>query len=162
MGTRLVDWPKVGDRLGVLPPVGKFLPVYEPDRHLLCIAGGSGVTPYRAFVREAILRKLDTQITVMFSVREPRDIIFDKEFRQMEKEYPHLKFLVTCTRLKPGEVWPGRTGRIDLAWIREQVKDLSTTIFYACGPTTLVEDMERLVVNELGVPKAQVLMEKWG
>jgi len=162
MGTRHVDWAKVGDRLGVLPPVGKFLPVYEPGKHLMCIAGGSGVTPYRAFVREAILRKLDTQITVMFSVREPRDIIFDKEFRQMEKEYPHFKFLVTCTRLKPGEVWPGRTGRIDLDWIREQVKDLSTTIFYACGPTTLVEDMDRLVVNELGVPKAQVLMEKWG
>src|SRR5215475_1428966 len=36
MGTRLVDWTKPGDIIGVLPPVGKFLPVYEPDKHLIC------------------------------------------------------------------------------------------------------------------------------
>jgi ferredoxin-NADP reductase len=162
MGTRHVDWAKVGDRLGVLPPVGKFLPVYEPGKHLMCIAGGSGVTPYRAFVREAIRRKLDTQITVIYSVRTPADIIFEKEFYEMEREYSHFKFLVTCTRVGPGDSWTGRRGRIELPWIREQIKDLSTTVFYACGPTTLVEDMQRLVVNELGVPKDRALMEKWG
>src|ERR1044071_1607594 len=42
MGTRLVDWAKPGDKLWVIPPAGKFLPVYEPDKKLLCIAGGSG------------------------------------------------------------------------------------------------------------------------
>src|ERR1044071_8814604 len=63
MGTRLVDWAKPGDNLGVLPPAGKFLPVLEPDRHLVCIAGGSGVTPFRGFAREATRRKLSTKIT---------------------------------------------------------------------------------------------------
>src|SRR4029078_7115688 len=27
MGTRIVDWAKAGDKLWVIPPVGKFLPV---------------------------------------------------------------------------------------------------------------------------------------
>ena len=40
MGTRIVDWAKVGDKLFVIPPVGKFLPVYEPNKHLVCVAGG--------------------------------------------------------------------------------------------------------------------------
>jgi len=31
MGTRLVDWIKPGSRLMVLPPAGRFLPVYERD-----------------------------------------------------------------------------------------------------------------------------------
>src|ERR1043165_9701490 len=53
MGTRLVDWAKPGDKLWVLPPAGKFLPVLEPGKQLICLAGGSGVTPFRAFVREA-------------------------------------------------------------------------------------------------------------
>src|SRR5690554_2617640 len=30
MGTRIIDWIKEGDRLGVLPPTGRFLPVFEP------------------------------------------------------------------------------------------------------------------------------------
>ena len=42
MGTRIVDWIKPGQKLMVLPPTGKFLPVYEPNKHLICIAGGSG------------------------------------------------------------------------------------------------------------------------
>ena len=65
MGTRLVDWVKAGDKLAVIAPTGHFLPVYEPDRHLICIAGGSGVTPFRGFVREATRRKLETRITVL-------------------------------------------------------------------------------------------------
>ena len=80
MGTRLVDWIKPGDKLMVLPPTGKFLPVYEPDRHLICIAGGSGVTPFRAFVREATRRKLATRMTVLYTVRTTNDIIFNEEF----------------------------------------------------------------------------------
>src|SRR5271154_1851944 len=93
MGTRIVDWVKPGEKMGVTPPVGKFLPVYEPDRHLICIAGGSGVTPFRAYVREATRRKLDTKITILYSVRTTTDIIFDREFRQLEQENPNFKFL---------------------------------------------------------------------
>src|SRR5580692_9778924 len=69
MGTRLVDWAKPGDKLDVISPTGAFLPVFEPDRHLICIAGGSGVTPFRAFVREATRHKLKTKITILYSVR---------------------------------------------------------------------------------------------
>src|SRR5271168_3564506 len=84
MGTRIVDWAKIGDKMGVLPPVGKFLPVYEPDKKLICIAGGSGVTPFRAFVREATRRKLETKITILYSVRTTNDIIFNEEFHALQ------------------------------------------------------------------------------
>ena len=163
MGTRVVDWAKVGDKLLVLPPVGKFCPVLEPpNKHLICIAGGSGVTPFRGFVREATRRKLDTRITLMYSARTTNEIIFNNEFRQLEQENPKFKFLVTCTRLAPEDPWTGRRGRIDAAWVREQAVDVPNTYFYACGPTELVENTEHLVLNDLAVPKAQMFTEKWG
>lgn len=162
MGTRIVDWAKAGDKMGVLPPAGKFLPVYEPDKHLICIAGGSGVTPFRAFVREATRRELETKITVLYSVRTTNDIIFDREFRELAQENTNFNFYVTCTRLHPEDKWTGRRGRIDAAWVREQVHDLPNTIFYACGPNPLVEFAEDLVLRELGVPKLQMKTEKWG
>jgi ferredoxin-NADP reductase len=162
MGTRIVDWAKVGDRLGVLPPAGKFLPVLEHNKHLICIAGGSGVTPFRGFVREATRRKLETKITILYSVRTTNDIIFNTEFRQLEQENPNFKFHVTCTRLTPSDPWTGRCGRIDAAWIQSHVGEAQNTVFYACGPNELVENTQHLVMNELGVPKAQMLVEKWG
>lgn len=162
MGTRLVDWIKPGAKLMVLPPVGKFLPEYEPDKHLICIAGGSGVTPFRGFAREATRRKLATKITVLYSVRTTNDIIFQNEFRQMAIENPNLNFFVTCTRLHPDDPWTGRRGRIDAAWVKQQIRDPAKTVFYACGPNELVEGTEKLVLNELAIPKTQMKTEKWG
>ena len=162
MGTRIVDWAKAGDRLSVIPPVGKFLPIYEPDKHLLCIAGGSGVTPFRGFAREATRRKLETQITVLYSVRTTNDIIFNEEFRQMDQDNPNFRFEVTCTRLHEGDPWTGRRGRIDAAWVNEHVTNLPNTIFYACGPNALVDATEKMVLGDLRVPREQMKTEKWG
>ena len=162
MGTRMVDWAKAGDILGVLPPAGKFLPVFEPDKHLICIAGGSGVAPFRAFAREATRRQLTTRITLLYSVRTPGDIIFKNELPQFEQLNPHFKFKITCTRLKETATWTGRRGRLNAEWVKEQITDLPNTIFYACGPNGLVEAAEQLVLQELGVPKEQMKTEKWG
>lgn len=162
MGTRIVDWAKVADKMFVIPPVGKFLPVLEDNKHLVCIAGGSGVTPFRGFVREATRRKLATKITVLYSVRTTNDIIFNQEFRQLEQENPNFDFYVTCTRLAPDDAWNGRRGRITADWVKEHVHDLPNTVFYACGPNELVEATETLVVEDLKVPKEQMKTEKWG
>jgi ferredoxin-NADP reductase len=162
MGTRIVDWAKAGDKMGVLPPVGKFLPVYEPDKHLICIAGGSGVTPFRAFVREATRRKLETKITVLYSARTTNDIIFNEEFHKLQLDNPRFNFFVTCTRLHPADPWTGRRGRITPEWVKEQILDLANTVFYACGPNELVEFAEHMVLADLKVPKEQMKVEKWG
>src|SRR3954463_8978645 len=134
MGTRIVDWAKPGDKLVVIPPTGRFLPVLEPQKLLLCIAGGSGVTPFRGFVREATRRQLETKITILYSVRTTNDIIFNEEFSQLQQENPHFNFYVTCTRLHPQDPWTGRRGRIDADFIREHIDDPTNTVFYACGP----------------------------
>lgn len=162
MGTRIVDWARAGHKLGVIAPTGRFLPVFEPSKHLICIAGGSGVTPFRGFVREATRRRLDTKITVLYSVRTPRDIIFHAEFHQLELDNPKFNFYVTCTRITPDDPWTGRRGRINADWVREHLHDPPNTVFYACGPNELVESTESLLIEQLGIPKEQIRTEKWG
>ena len=120
------------------------------------------MTPFRGFVREATRRKLETKITVLYSVRTPTDIIFNNEFRQLEQENPNFKFYVTCTRLKPEHTWNGRAGRITPDWVQAHITDLANTVFYACGPNPLVEFAEEVVLRGLGVPKEQMKTEKWG
>ncbi len=162
MGTRVVDWIKPGDRLGVLPPAGRFLPVFEPGYHLICIAGGSGVTPFRGFAREALQRNYDTRITVLYSVRRPVDIIFREQFEALARENPRFTFHVTCTRLTPEDAWNGHHGRITSHWVQQHIGDPQKTVFYACGPNALVDFAEHLVREELKFPKEQMKVEKWG
>ena len=162
MGTRIVDWAKAGDRLGVIEPTGKFLPAFEPPgQHLICIAGGSGITPFRGFVREATRRQLDTRITILYSVRTTNDIIFHEEFKQLEQDNERFDFYVTCTRLHPDDPWTGRRGRITAEWVKEQIHDAANTVFYACGTNELVEATEHLVLDELKLAKSQMKTEKW-
>lgn len=163
MGTSIVDWLESGDKLVVIPPTGRFLPVFDPPgKHLICVAGGSGVTPFRGFVREANLRNLDTDITILYSVRTTQDIIFAEEFAELERQNPRFKFHVTCTRLPADDIWAGRRGRITPEWVKSFVKDPSNTVFYACGTNAMVEATEHLVIHELGLPKEQMKTEKWG
>jgi ferredoxin-NADP reductase len=46
--------------------------------------------------------------------------------------------------------------------VREHAAELPKTVFYACGPNSLVEATERLVLEDLKVPKEQMKVEKWG
>jgi ferredoxin-NADP reductase len=162
MGTRIVDWAREGDFLGVIPPAGRFLPEWQPDQHLICIAGGSGVTPFRGFAREATMRKLDTKITVLYSVRTTNDIIFHDEFHEFTQINPNFNFYVTCTRIHNEDPWTGRRGRIDAEWVKKHIFQVEKTVFYACGPNELVESIENLVLREMGVPKTNIKTEKWG
>jgi len=163
MGTSVVDWLEAGDKMFVIPPTGRFLPVFDPPgKHLICVAGGSGVTPFRGFVREASQRNLDVDITILYSVRNTHDIIFREEFEALAAQNPRFKFHVTCTRLTPEDLWEGRRGRITPEWVRSFVKDPQNSVFYACGTNAMVEATEHLVMHELGLPKEQMKTEKWG
>ena len=161
MGTRIVDWVQAGDKLWVIPPTGRFLPVLEPEKHLICIAGGSGVTPFRAFAREATRRQLRPK-SPFFTACAPRKTSSSAMNSAPWRGKPRLKFEVTCTRVPPEDPWPGRRGRIEAGWIRAHIGELNNTVFYACGPNALVEATEHLVTEEMRVPREQMKVEKWG
>ena len=120
------------------------------------------MTPFRGYVREATRRNLETKITILYSVRTTDDIIFNHEFRELEKDNPNFRFHVTCTRLGDEDPWEGRRGRIDADYVKEHIDDLKQTVFYACGPNPLVEFAEKLVLDQMAVPKQQMKVEKWG
>ena len=165
-GTRINDLAKEGMKVMVIPPVGKFTLPEDPNKDLICIAGGSGVTPFRGFVRYCNALRPDTKVTVLYSVRVPEDIIFRDEFTRLAAANPNFQFKVTCTRATPEKgyqgQWNGRHGRIDTIWIKEHIRDQTRTVFYACGPNELVEATEHLVMEEMGIPKEQMRTEKWG
>ncbi len=163
MGTSLVDWADTGDKLVVIPPTGRFLPVFDPPgKHLICVAGGSGVTPFRGFAREATRRNFDTRITILYTVRTTKDVIFEKEFCDLAQQNPRIQFHVTCTRLTPEDPWTGRRGRMTPEWVKSFVDNPAQTVFYACGTNEMVAAVEHLVTHDLGLPKEQMKTEKWG
>jgi len=164
-GAKMNEIAQDNMKLMIIPPVGKFTLPEDPKKDIICVAGGSGITPFRGFVRFCNVKRPETKITILYSVRVPEDIIFRDEFQKLGSN-PNFKFHVTCTRATPEKgftgVWDGRHGRVDADYIRQHIRDQANTVFYACGPNELVEFAEKLVVEEMKIPKEQMRTEKWG
>lgn len=90
------------------------------------IAGGAGVTPFIAILRQLAREQgLDGQ-SLLFSNKTPADVIAEKELRHMLRE----RCIVTCTE----ELAPGYAHqRIDRDFLSKHVSDFGQH-FYVCGP----------------------------
>jgi ferredoxin-NADP reductase len=97
------------------------------------VAGGAGITPFIAVLRERARRgELDGH-RLIFSNKTPADIICEKEFRHYLGE--RAEFL--CTRAGSAGC---RQLRIDRNYLSEQVQAFDQR-FYVCGPPKFVEEV---------------------
>ncbi len=161
-GARFYETARVGMKLPVIPPRGKFILPDDPARPLMLISGGSGVTPYRSMMRWIVQKKLPTRVVTLYSVRTPPDIIFQREFEELCRQNPNFSFHVTCTRL-PAEddSWQGRRGRVSPAMVEELTPDRDRAVYYVCGGHEFVRDVAAML-HGMGFPKERVLFEDWG
>jgi len=119
------------------------------------IAGGIGITPFRSILGDLGSRRLHARITLLYS-NTTDDIPFRPFIDALRPSWPELRVEYTVTR--PSPAWQGARGRIDRAFIRGQVPELASPLFFVSGPTGLVEAM-RATLAEIGVDAGQVKHE---
>ena len=115
------------------------------------IAGGAGITPFLAILRDLARRgELDGQ-TLMFSSKTPRDVICEKELRYILGD----RCLLTCT----GAAAPGyEQRRIDRAFLEEKIQDFKQR-FYVCGPPPFMEAVNTALAD-LGASAESLVFER--
>jgi NAD(P)H-flavin reductase len=139
-------------------PMGSFqFPEHPPERHFLCIAGGTGIAPLHSMLWHALLAERDGHITLIYSVRSPEELAYLNEFEGLAAA-KKIDFHHTVTRAS-SEGWTGRQGRIDAAYLKPLVAP-GDTLCFLCGPPALVGEIPELL-HDLGVEKRQILMEQW-
>jgi len=115
------------------------------------IAGGAGITPFLAILRDLAGKgELDGQ-TLIFSNKTPRDVICEKELRHVLGE----RCILTCT----GAAAPGyENRRVDRAFLEEMVSDF-TQRFYLCGPPPFM-DAINAALTDLGARSESLVFER--
>jgi ferredoxin-NADP reductase len=112
------------------------------------IAGGAGVTPFMAILRQLSRDKRLDDHHLMFSNKTPSDVIVEKELRHMLKD----RCVLTCT----DEQAPGYENRlIDRDFLSEQIGDFDQH-FYVCGPPEFNKGVNK-ALKDLGA-KADLLV----
>jgi ferredoxin-NADP reductase len=156
------DVLQVGDQVEVRGPIGGYF-VWEPalGGPLLLVAGGSGVVPLMAMLRERASAEQKPPAVLLYSSRTVDEVIYRDELASLTTNDTGLRVLQTLTRSQPSG-WTGYDRRIDRPMLTEAIAAAGPQpLVYICGPTLLVEAAANALV-ELGVPPAQVRTERFG
>jgi ferredoxin-NADP reductase len=147
-----------GMRIGLQGPYGSFLfpPAPAEDRFLF-IAGGTGIAPIRAMIRQALLSGVKGQMKLLYSARTADDFAYLPELGEMSSRNG-LQLRLQVTRDAP-ETWHAARGRISLAQIAPLVEDPATLCF-VCGPESMMADVPPMLL-ELGIAPERIRVEEW-
>ena len=147
-----------GTQLGVQGPFGSFtFPAHPAERRFLFIAGGTGIAPIRAMIRQALLNGQTGAMTLLYSARTADDFAYLPELREMADQNG-LEVRLHTTRDTDGAP-RGERGRIGLAQLARLVHDAETLCF-VCGPESMLIDVQPMLVS-LGIDPGRVRTEEW-
>ncbi len=155
----LDEQAKVGDVYTLRGPHGFFYFTDNMADHVVLIGGGVGVAPLRSIYRYILEKRVEKKVTLLYSVRTPQDISFEKELNTLAAENDNFKVALTITR-PTGYVSQGLTGRIDREFILKHVGDLKNALFYVCGPPSMVADITT-ALHDLNIQSCAIKTEKW-
>jgi ferredoxin-NADP reductase len=146
-----------GTLLRIDGPMGSFgLPAELSERHLLFIAGGTGIAPLRSMMWETLDTRADVDIGLIYSARSPEEFAYRDQLATLAAE-GRIELRLTITR-DPGAKWTGGRGRADEALIRSMLKS-SETRCLVCGPPALITDAGR-TLRSAGVPERLIVSEQ--
>ena len=148
---------KEGDKIHTSLPYGVFT-VREPwEENLVFTGTGTGIAPLRGMIQKLYERKCDKRIWLIFGNRFETEILYENEWRALEKQNKNFTFIPTVSRPKS---WTGES-----AYVQEVVKKQFTgqtagLDFYGCGLVPMCQQLKAALL-EINIPKDKIHFEQF-
>ena len=155
----LTEELRPGDEIEIRGPIGGYF-VWDPPggAPLLLLAGGSGIVPLRAILRQRSRTGSSVPVRLLYSARSLADVIYRAELAQLGDG---IQVTYTLTREQPPG-WTGYARRVDQEMIADVAWPVARApLAYVCGPTNFVEAVAADLVA-LGYPPLTVKTERFG
>jgi ring-1,2-phenylacetyl-CoA epoxidase subunit PaaE len=155
-----------GAQLEVLGPSGKF--TVEPravnQRHLIMIAGGSGITPIMSILETVLRVEPDSRVTLIYGNRGWDDVIFRDRLAALCDELGG-RLTVDHVLEDPPEWWTGERGLLTREILESrlralQIEDDGLLRYFICGPTPMM-DAAHAVLAGRGIPASRIAEERF-
>jgi ferredoxin-NADP reductase len=153
-----------GATIRAIGPQGFFTrPLVEGGQPSLFIGTGTGVTPLRSMIRDALAKGDGSPMTLLFGVRHPDDRLFLEELEALAAKHPSFRFAYTLSQ--PDETWTGLRGYVQAhvraAWRELEGAGRGAPHAYICGLERMVGAVRELLRKEMGVERKQVHSERY-
>jgi Na+-transporting NADH:ubiquinone oxidoreductase subunit F len=154
---------KPGDKVTVSGPYGEFF-YRNTDKEMVYIGGGAGMAPMRSHIFDLLkTNHSKRKISFWYGARSLREMFYDDDFKQLEKEFPNFNYNVALSDALPEDNWTGPTGFIHQALLEHYLKDHpepEEIEYYLCGPPMMISAVNNMLYN-LGVEKENILYDEF-
>ncbi|MFH1865924.1 MAG: FAD-binding oxidoreductase [Candidatus Eisenbacteria bacterium] len=160
VGSLYVHRLKVGDRVSFMGPYGEFELDQDPEVAVVCIGGGSGVSPIKNLIYSIYERWPERECWLFFGCRSSRDVFYYDEFRELARE--HLSFHVFYALSEPeeGTDWDGETGFIHLSVESHLEKSAAARQAFLSGPPPMIEAAMKVLEGK-GIKRESMYYDKF-
>jgi ring-1,2-phenylacetyl-CoA epoxidase subunit PaaE len=162
----LHDTLKAGDALDVMPPQGRFTTPIDAaaKRHLLGIAGGSGITPILSIAKTVLERERLSRFTLVYGNRRSGSTMFKEELEDLKNRFvTRLAIYPVFSREQVDA--PLNMGRLDRAKIGELLRTVidarAIDAAFVCGPFGMNDEAEA-ALRDAGVAPEKIHIERFG
>lgn len=121
-----LDKLKIGDEIEADAPSGKFV-LTDPDRPVIFIAGGIGITPYYSILMQLSHDKRPINVDLMYANRDD-NFLFGDELESLTKDNPNFRIhkFISPTKIERND-------------IKQVASGLDDPDYYISGPESMVE-----------------------
>jgi ferredoxin-NADP reductase len=133
---------KTGDAIEAHDLEGDFV-VDDAEKTFVFIAGGIGITPFRAILLDLDHNKKPLNVQLLYANRD-NDFPYRKELEALRKRHPEFRIDYVVS-----------PNRIDEKSIPQLVPDIEEPMLYVSGPEPMVESMDE-ILKKIGVPEERI------
>ena len=166
VSNHLNDTIQVGDQLAVLGPSGNF--TVEPrsvnERHLVMVAGGSGITPIMSILETVLRVEAGSRVTLIYGNRGWDGVIFRDRLEALCREFGD-RLVVDHVLEHPPEWWTGERGLLGSEVLESRLQALGVIDdgmlrYFVCGPTPMMEQTHD-ALQRRGVEASRIAEERF-
>lgn len=157
---------KPGDLLDVMEPQGRFGASLAGGgaRHVLAIAGGSGITPVLSIVKTLLASEPGSRVTLLYGNRSAASTMFKEELEDLKNRHLTRLSLHPVFSREQVDV-PLNAGRLDreriALFLRTLVDPRGVDEAFICGPHAMNDEAEAALI-EGGIPATRIHVERFG
>lgn len=155
----ILDSWQEGTEVTASAPLGDF--TYEPLRdakHIVGIAGGSGITPFRSLAKAIADGDEDANLTLLYGTCTMEDAIFQKEFEALAASCDRFRIINVLSEQPSGAC---ELGFITAEIIRKYAPESGEYSIFMCGPQAMYEFVDKEIAT-LGIRRKFVRRELFG
>ena len=155
---------KPGDKVTVSGPFGEFF-AKDTDAEMVFIGGGAGMAPMRSHIFDQLKRiKTNRKMTFWYGARSRREVFYEQEFDQLQKEHDNFEWNVALSEPLPEDEWVGYTGFIHEVLLMHYLSyhpAPEDCEYYLCGPPVMNSAVIKML-EDLGVERDNIMLDDFG